>query len=229
MSVFTKFTVGGKLRLAFGGIFVALMLAGGAGLYQSAQMNRLAQKIVTDRIPSFQIMGRIATAMERFRATQGAALAARTTEQMAVATNARSASLAVIQAALREYEPLIDPGEEAQTLMPAIQAAWKDYQAQSLLLESAADQSVAAEAFTSQLAPTFVRLRAAVAADIAYNDRMMKVEASTINAAYSQAIWVIAAGIAVAALLTVMAALWLNRQVVFPLRRAIAIVGSGSV
>ena len=65
--------------------------------------------------------------------------------------------------------------------------------------------------------PALTRLRAALEADLDYNDRMARLGATQADVAYSQAIWVVGTGIAVAALLAVAAAAWLNRTVIFRL------------
>ncbi len=74
MSVFTKITIGGKLRLAFGVLFVALMLVGGAGLYQTARINTITESVIRDRVPILRAMGRLTAAVEHFRQLQAAAL-----------------------------------------------------------------------------------------------------------------------------------------------------------
>jgi len=84
MSILTNFSIGAKLRLAFGALFVALTLVGGAGLYQSSRLNDLADDIVTIHVPALTILGRMAAAVERFRQLQAAALVASTAEEIAI-------------------------------------------------------------------------------------------------------------------------------------------------
>ena len=153
MAVFTKIRIGGRLRLAFGALFVALTLVGGAGLYQSAQISEIAHDMAGNRVPSLEIMGRMVAYAERLRQLQAGVLLAGTPERKAVLVQQRSEALNVFQVGLQEYLPLIEPGEETQIIIPAIEAAWKDYQAQSLLLDSAKDQSAADEVFSIQLQP----------------------------------------------------------------------------
>ncbi len=225
MSEFATMSVGGKLRLAFGVLFIALMLVGGAGLYQTARINTVTESVILDRVPSLRVMGRLTTAVEHFRQLQAAALLATTTEQKAGVAQRRSETVGQIETALRDYQPLIDPGLEAQTLVPAILAAWKDYQAQSAPLDSATDKSAAVELFTAQLRPAVIRLRDAMGADLDYNDHLAKLGAEQADTAYSLAIWMIGIGIALTAVLVVVSAVWLSRQIVAPLLRAIQITG----
>jgi len=215
MSVFTSITIGGRLRLAFGALFVALILVGGVGLYQAGRINAISDDIVQNRMPSVRIIGRMATAVERFRQLQAAALIAASDEQKATVAQRRSETVGQMDAALRDYQPMVDPGEEAQILFPAVLAAWKDYQAQSLTLDSTADKAAAAELFTIQLYPALTRLRAAVQADIDYNDRQAAIRSSGAATAFSQAIWTIGIGIVLSAVLVMVSAVWLNRNVTF--------------
>ena len=212
MSIFAKISIGGRLRLAFGSLFVALVLVGASGLYQTAEMNDIAQDVASNRVPSIKLMGRIAASVESFRRTQAVALLASTAEQKATVVQRRSEALGELQTALQAYQPLIDPGEEAQTLAPAVQAAWKDYQAQSLVLDSATDKS-AFDVYSVQIYPAFLRLRAAIAADLDYNDHMAKVGLTQTAIAFSHAIWTIGIGAVLAAVLVVASAMWLNRNV----------------
>src|ERR1700690_2704776 len=99
----TRFSIGGRLRLAFGALFVALMLVGGAGLYQSARINAIAGDVRT-RVPSVRVMGRMVAAVERFHQLHAAALLATTTDQRAVVAQRRSEAVSQVQAALQEYQ-----------------------------------------------------------------------------------------------------------------------------
>jgi methyl-accepting chemotaxis protein len=223
MSVLAKISIGGRLRLVFGVLLVAQILVGGVGLYQATQINAILQDTTVNRIPSFRVMGRLATAVERFRQLQAAGLLATTAEQQAVIAQRRSEATSQIEAASRDYQPLVDPGQEEQILFPAVLATWKDYHAQSLALDSATDKPAATELFTVQLYPALTRLRDALAADLDYNDRMARLSATQADVAFWHAVGTIGTGIAIAALLAVGAAIWLSRQIVAPLLRAVRI------
>lgn len=90
MSVLAKISIGGRLRLVFGVLLVAQILVGGVGLYQATQINAILQDTTVNRIPSFRVMGRLATAVEQFRQLQAAGLLATTAEQQAVIAQRRS-------------------------------------------------------------------------------------------------------------------------------------------
>ena len=215
--------INGRVRLAFGLLFVALILVGGVGLYQAAQINAITTTIARSTLPSIRIGGRIAAAVERFRQLQAAALIAHSEEERAAVATRASETVSQMETALREYQPLIDPGEEEQTLIPALLAAWKDYQLQSQPLQSLTDKDAAAELLTMRLYPALIKLRAAVQADLDYNNRVAEIGAAKADDAFAWAIWTISACIVLAGLLVVAAAVWLGRQIVAPLLRAIHI------
>lgn len=212
MAILNKISVGGRVRLAFGALFVALLVVGGAGLYQTAQMHDIAQDTLKNRLPSVDYMGRIAVSAMSFRQTQAVMLLANSPEQKATIAQRRTAALDEFQAALHDFQPFVDPGEEAQTLFPAIHAAWNDYQAQSLRLDTATAKS-AFDIYSVELYPAFAKLRATIAADIAYNNAMSKLGETQSAAAFARAIWVIGIGAAAGAVMVVALAIWIHRKV----------------
>jgi hypothetical protein len=60
MSWFSTNSIGGKVRLAFGGLFVALAMVGGVALYQAAQLNAASTDLSDNRVPSVRILGSLA-------------------------------------------------------------------------------------------------------------------------------------------------------------------------
>lgn len=59
MSIFTKLTIGGRLRLAFGGLFGVLMFVGGVDLYQARQIFDVSEDLGNNRVPSLVLLGRL--------------------------------------------------------------------------------------------------------------------------------------------------------------------------
>ncbi len=216
MSVFTKIGIGGRLRLAFASVIAAFLLAGGAGLFQTAKMASVATDLGRNAVPSGVIMGEIAELIMRFRALQGAAVLASDAEQKALVAQRRSQTLADIQAGFLAYTPFTDEGEEKETIIPAIQAAWKDYQAQDARLTAAGtDTAAAGHIYNVELQPPFARLRAALKADMAYSKRSADQSADNADAAYLRAKWTIGGVTLFAAGLAAAWAMWLNRNVTF--------------
>jgi methyl-accepting chemotaxis protein len=216
MSLFTNISIGGRLRLAFGGMFLALTLVGGVGLYQAAQLNDATSDLAFNRMPSFMTLGMVQEATTRFREFEASAILAPDAEIKARIDQLRSTMLAEIQTNWQAYQPLIDPGEEQTRLAPAIGAAWKDYLAGDGRLEAlirAGDKDAAARFFSIDLGAAAVKLRDALSADEQYNDRMGHVAVAAAGATFRLAIWMIGLCAAIAAVLAVGSALWLNRNI----------------
>jgi methyl-accepting chemotaxis protein len=128
MSIFTKMTIAGRFRLAFGSLLVVLLLLGGVGLYQADQIYKTAVDLGENRVPSIETLGRLSESIARFRQLEGSALLATDTDQAALVAGRMAQTSADIDAAWKVYAPLVDPGEEARTLFPAAHAAWTDFQ-----------------------------------------------------------------------------------------------------
>jgi hypothetical protein len=166
MSFLGNLGIGGRLRLAFGGLFLALVLVGGLGLYQAARLNDAANDLAYNRLPSVTVLGHLAEATSRFREAQAAAIlvtdsANTDSANTGSAAQSRTGALADVVAAWKEYQPLIDPGEEQSQLAPDIDTAWKSYQAQDarlVALMAGTDKDAAARFFTNDLWPYAVKL-----------------------------------------------------------------------
>jgi methyl-accepting chemotaxis protein len=96
MSLANKVRIGGRLRLAFGGLFLALALVGGIGLYQAARLSDAASDLADNRMPSIVALGRLAEATMRFREAQAAAILSTNAATSASVAQSRSAVLADI-------------------------------------------------------------------------------------------------------------------------------------
>jgi len=216
MSLFTKFSIGGRFRLAFGSLFLALALVGAIGLYQASQLNDASIDLADNRTPSIVVLGRLEEATTRFRETQGAAILASDADSAASVARSRTAAIADVEATWKDYQPLIDPGAERQRLAPAIDAALKEYQASDTRLETllrAGDKAAAARYHTVDQWPLATKLRQAVVEDLRYNVDQAQDSGAAAKTAFTHAIWAIALATAAAAVLAVVLALWLTRNV----------------
>ncbi len=81
--MFIKIGIGGRLRLAFGSMLLSLMIVGGAGLCQAAQLNAIAVDLAQSALPGIRAFGRTVDAVTLFRQLQGAAIIAPDTAMMA--------------------------------------------------------------------------------------------------------------------------------------------------
>ncbi len=216
MAWFSTNSIGGRFRLAFGSLFLALAMVAGVSLYEAAQLNAASADLSDNRIPSVLTLSRLLEAAVRFRETEGAAILAADVATAASVAQSRSTALADIEASRKGYEPLIDPGAEQQRLAPAIDATLKDYMAQDAQLQTllrSGNKEAAARFHTADLYPFFAKLHQAVTDDLQYNVRQAQESGVSARSAYTYAVWTIAIGTALAAVLAVGAATWLNRSI----------------
>jgi methyl-accepting chemotaxis protein len=216
MILLANIGIGGRIRLAFGGMFVALTVVGGIGLHQAAQLNDAANDLANNRLPSVMALGRIEEATTRFREFEAAAILAPDDTIKARVAQLRSAVLAEIQTNWQSYQPLIDPGEEQRILAPAIDSAWRSYLALDARLDAllrVGDKEAAAHFFSIDMGGDALKLREALVADQRYNDLQGHAAAETAAATYTRALWMIGIGAAAAAVVAVLASLWLKRSV----------------
>jgi methyl-accepting chemotaxis protein len=216
MAWFSTNSIGGRFRLAFGGLFLALATVSAVALYQTAQLNTASNDLSDNRLPSVVTLSRLEEATMRFREAEAAAVLVTDAANAASVAQSRSAALADVEASWKEYQGMIDPGEEQQRLAPAIDAAWKSYLAQDARLETligAGNKDAAARFYTGDLYPFSVRLRQAVGEDLQYNIRQAHLSGEAANAAFTHAVWTIGVGTVLAAMLAAALAIWLNRNV----------------
>ncbi|WP_275266307.1 methyl-accepting chemotaxis protein [Rhodovastum atsumiense] len=206
--------IGRKILLALGSLLFMLLLVGGISLHQSTHASHITADLARNRLPSILIVGRLAEAVTRVRLAQGTALAAADAKDKSLVDERRMKAFADVERARQEYLPLVDAGEEAQTIIPAIDAAWRDYKEQSAKLDALkGNDAAAAHFFINDLHPYFARLRDAVHADIAYNERMGKIGASDAETEAAQTFWIIGGITVLSALLALVATAWLNSDV----------------
>ncbi|CAH2602567.1 HAMP domain-containing protein [Rhodovastum atsumiense] len=213
MALFSNAGVGSKLRLVFGALLLAFVLMGGVSLYQAVQTNKVATDLGRNAVPSGVVMGHLAQLLERFRLLQAAAIIA-DADSITAVTQRRAAALAEIQASWKAYQPFVDPGEEKETLIPAIDAAWKNYLTQDARLQAiSADKTAAGRMFNIEMLALFEKVRATVEADMQYSNRAATESADAADAAFSQTVWTVSVMTALAGMLAVASAAWLSRNV----------------
>jgi methyl-accepting chemotaxis protein len=197
-------------------LFLVLVLVGGVDLYQTAQLNAATADLSDNRIPSVLVLSKLEDAVMRFREAQDAAVLASDPATIANVASSRSSAVDDVEASWRDYQPLMDPGQERERLGPAIDAAWKDYLGQDARLGSlirAGDKDAAARFQTGDLSPLFRKLREAIDEDLRYNVAQAHVSSEAIESAIARTVWTICLGTALAALLAVGFALSLKRNV----------------
>ena len=209
--------IGAKMRLAFGCLAAAVVLTGVVGLYEARQMNAATIDVVTNRVPSVQIVGHLGQVLERFRALQGLRAMPQSEENLASVKQRLATVTDEIKKTRESYVPLTDPGQEHDVLMPAVDSAWNAYLDLSKRLEDPAisgDPFKLSAFFSGDLQKSFQALREAVAADVAYNAAQGDVAQQEAESSLTLAMWLIGGITVLAVLAAVLCAMWVNRNVV---------------
>ena len=200
MAVFTKLSIGGRLRLTMGSLVLALAIVGGAGLYQATALNWIALDLGENGMAGVRILGRMLDMAMRFRQLQAASLLTTDPALKVSLAQARVAAIADFAAAAKEYEPLVDPGEERR-LADAIQVRWKAYTALDPRLQEidgTTGRETATLYYGGELLTQFRTLRELLDADQKYNDGTALASITQVKSAYAHAVWTIGIGIALA-------------------------------
>jgi methyl-accepting chemotaxis protein len=216
MTWFSTKSISGRFRLAFGALFLALAMVSAVALYETGQLNAASTDLSANRLPSVVTLSQLEEATIRFREAEAAGILAADAASAASVAQSRSAALADVGANWRDYQPLIDPGDEQQRLAPAIDAAWKDYLAQDAQLDAlvrAGNKEAAASFYTARTWPYFTKLRQAVSEDLQYNIHQARESGAAADVAFAHAVWTIALGTALAGVIAVASAMWLRRNV----------------
>jgi methyl-accepting chemotaxis protein len=216
MSLFTNLRIGGRIRLASGVSFLALVLVGGVGLYETERLDAASVDLSDNRLPSVLTLSRIQDGTTRYRETEAAGILVSDPANAASVAQTRAGALADVAAGWKDYQGEIDPGEERERLAPAVDAAWKDYLAQGAKLDAlvhAGDKEAAARFYSADMSPFFAKLRDAVSEDLKYNIAQAKGSGEAADAAFTRSIWTITLGVLLAAGLAVATAVWLTRNV----------------
>ncbi|CAH2602737.1 HAMP domain-containing protein [Rhodovastum atsumiense] len=208
-------TIVTRLFTAFGAMFLVVLLAGGIALYQATALNDAATAITEDSVPTLRIVNDMARALERFRAVQASYLLAPTAERLSDLKGLLNEARTEFTTGRRAYEASIDPGIEANRIVPAIDAAWRDYTAATARLEdNQLDQVTATRIYNVDTAPAFRHLRATVQASLDYNQRTGTASTEAIRATFRQTVWLIGGTTLLAALLAIASAVWMNTNVI---------------
>ena len=217
MALGHNWRIGTKMRLAFGGLAVTVLLTGLIGLYEARQMNAATRDVAANRIPSVVTVDRLGRALERFRSLQSTHLQPLDAQALASADQRQAEAQAAIDKARLDYQPLIDSGVERDKLIPAFDTAWNAYLSLSARLAEPAmknDPPKAAAFFSGEMQQSFMRVREALEADIVYNARRGEEASQAADAANTQATWVLGAITLLALAAATLAAVWLNRTVI---------------
>ncbi|MBI0539458.1 HAMP domain-containing protein [Roseomonas sp. KE2513] len=203
-----------KLLASFGLLLLLLIGVGGIGLSQLAGVNDRAADIRNNWLPSTRLLGSLDAAITRYRQLQATVMLVEGAEAKAREAQALSAIGSDIEALWRSYEPMVSPGEERR-LADLARQGWRDYLALSpRVIEMAhTDEPAAARLYTGESRSAFNWIREALSADIVLNAEAGAAAAAAGEAIYHRAFWLILAVMAGSALLAILSALLIARDI----------------
>ena len=212
-------SIGRKVALSFA-VVVAIVI--GLGLFAVQRLGEVdasAAALRDNKLPSIQLLGKVAVLAERHRADLASVVLAGTDTERSIAVTAADKTGQELKAAWGAYSPRIDPGEE-QKLAAAFNQSLDEYDAGSTAamdLAKKGDRASATALFAGDLSQRMTHVREAMQGDVDYTIRSGK-EASEAGAvAYASArFWIIGALI-LATMVSALAGLGIIRGVATPI------------
>jgi len=226
MNALRQLSIGGRLAAAFLLACLLVLFTGGAALLSMSSMNKSANDISGNWLPSLQVLSRIeATVNTERRVLMRHILetdAADKATQLKRLNDIRSTAL---PAMFGEYEPMISSPEE-RTLYQEMRTQLDAYHAtvDALLVQSNRGDEGLAEArqmLHGDSSKIFLALSATLEKDIQLNTEGAHQAIAVASAAYRQALWMTAAALAIGMLVCAAMAWQITRSITQPLNDAV--------
>ena len=195
-----------------GAVLVLFLLTAGLGGFCYARLHALStvtDALAGNALPSTRILGRLATNFEALRSRQLAYLVS-SDERRPQSLPRLRASMTELDADLKDYAGFVSPGEEA--LWEAVKATVPAYSAMGeefLRRLQAGDAKGASAHLLDGMLPALNPARAALKADLAFNDAAGRASAESATALGEQARFAIAVGLGLVAA-TALAVGWMS-------------------
>ncbi len=221
MNRFNNLSIRSKIIGAFALILIVTSGLGAFSLQRLSIVNDGATDVTENWLVATHALGAFSAATMRYRQVQGSiglaptpALVARETEHL------EKDVLPQVNAALAEYAPTINPGEERE-LFDRVQPLWNAYLAENrnYLEVAQKDRKAAGQLYIGEMKTGFNDFQAALNTLIEFQVKGARAETATIEATYRSAWDWIMAALAAAALLCVAAGLLIVTGVSTPIRK----------
>lgn len=214
MRMLDSLRIPAKLLVAFGLLFLMVAASGGASLYIARDIAGQLEAISKNALPSVRILGRIAEDVNRIRSVSLRFFLAETTDEKRIEGQQRQEFLNRIATSFRNYNNYIHSSEERR-IYDQVLSAWQRYQdAETRLLANPARDVGAVRSMLAEQSKLAIELGRPLAELMELNER----EAARVNAAADvsgvTAVYIVAGATLISALVTLLAYLWLNRDLV---------------
>jgi methyl-accepting chemotaxis protein len=214
----SKFGITAKILTAFAVVLVMNLALGVLATRSMRSMGDATAQIVEDNLASVAGLSELSSAEMRLRLAQGAALSAGALADKA-ASNELTHLLQAYEDRRRDFQPLIDPGEEAERFA-RIDALWSNYKIETDRLSGMADTSnarAAADLFAGDMSQTHQALIDLLREDRVYNVRQAKAAGAAAAKLYDTVWWVTAGVVLLGAVIAILCGAVLSRSIARPL------------
>ncbi len=216
---FSNMSIRTKIYVAFAGVLSITLGLGAFSLERMGAINAAAVQVRDNELPSTQGLSSLSQVMRDFRTTEARHIMSTSAQDM----NAEEASLAVlgekVEQARKDYEPLIDPGEE-RARFNQIDALWPRYLGlhdQIVAFSEKNENAKAAILYKGDSGALFSQISGLLDDDLRYN-RKQGIDAGNHGARiYTQTWWMTLGALGLAALFTSFLGLVLVRAISNPL------------
>jgi methyl-accepting chemotaxis protein len=159
-----------KIIAAFACVLITTVSLGLLAQNRLGAVNAAAAEIRDNWLPSTRILGKIAQISELYRQQEAASILMTGKDELNKQEAAMAATLDKLDAARREYEPMISPGEERRLADDAAKA-WRDYllEHEKLMVLARNNQDAEATDTYLKMRPVFAKYRDATQAGIDLN------------------------------------------------------------
>ena len=194
--LFVRSGIRGRIILAFALVLCCTVGLGVFAVQRLGAVNAAAADIRENWLPTTRVLGRVTQLSERVRAYQGLVFLADNAAERQARDERTAKAVAELEAALKDYEPLISPGEELR-LADAIKRSWSAYSALSVQLAQLTARDDTRERalalYKDPMQAAMIAFRDALEADIALNVREGQAAANQGQALGESArVWVLA-------------------------------------
>ena len=207
-----------KIVAAFAAVFVTTLVLGLFALNRMAVIEGSAREVRANYLPSVVSLARMIELAQSYRLAESRLILARVGGGSDAGGEALSRIAGAYDAVRKEFEPLVDPGEE-RARIDALDRVWADYRgrSRSLFATTTLDAGAALALFESGMAPVFDRWIALHDEDLAYNGHHGIAFGIEAEAAYGLTWWSTLAAMCLAAALAIVAGTALLRGIADPL------------
>lgn len=220
-------SLGAKLSAGFASLTLIVLLLGVLSITRMARMEDVAAQMRDNYLPSVEMSARLGMAIQNVRRFEAHYIMATTdAERHEVAVKLHAAEDAV-DAGRRQYDPIIDAGEERERFSTIFDRVWPSYKTDVVGTTGAVDAQQIALAhalYTGASTKDVTTLLEFIDWDIQYGHRMGAAAGAEGRAVYQSTWWFLVGGLVLAVIASALVAASLIRHIAGPLATMTAVM-----